>query len=238
MNKIKIAAILMIFTFVGCQVEKKVELSTDVITKYEQSELTPEKVIEGLKAGNERFVEGKLTAIDYNAQVKATSTGQYPEAIILSCLDSRVPVEIIFDKGIGDIFVGRVAGNIENADMLGSFEFGTALAGSKVILVLGHSSCGAVKGAVDYDAVKDLGMENLNHLLENINPAVEASLNEGETRSSKNTELVKRSVEENVKLTIERIRAKSDKLKSLEDGGQIKIVGAVYDLNTGKVEWM
>ena len=238
MNKIKIAAILMIFAFVGCQPENKVELSTDVITKSEQSEITPDKVIEGLKAGNERFVEGKLTAVDYNAQVKATSTGQYPEAIVLSCLDSRVPVEIIFDKGIGDIFVGRVAGNIENADMLGSFEFGTALAGSKVILVLGHSSCGAVKGAVDYDAVKDMGMENLNHLLENINPAVEASLNEGETRSSKNTELVKRSVEENVKLTIERIRAKSDKLKSLEDGGQIKIVGAVYDLKTGKVNWM
>jgi carbonic anhydrase len=238
MNKIKIAAILMIFAFVGCQPENKVELSTDVITKSEQSEITPDKVIEGLKAGNERFVEGKLTAIDYNAQVKATSTGQYPEAIVLSCLDSRVPVEIIFDKGIGDIFVGRVAGNIENADMLGSFEFGTALAGSKVILVLGHSSCGAVKGAVDYDAVKDLEMENLNHLLANINPAVEASLKEGETRSSKNTELVKRSVEENVKLTIERIRAKSDKLKSLEDGGQIKIVGAVYDLKTGKVNWM
>lgn len=238
MKRIIILATFLIAIMVGCQVEQKVELSSDVITKEEQAGLTPDQALESLKAGNQRFVNNKLTAVDYLAQVKATAKGQYPEAIILSCLDSRVPVEIVFDKGVGDVFVGRVAGNIENEDMLGSFEFGTALAGSKVIVVLGHSSCGAVKGAVDYAAVKEMGMGNLNHLLENINPAVEGAMKEGEERSSANKDLVKRSVEENVKLTVERIRNKSEKLKSLEDEGKIKIVGAVYDLNTGKVNWM
>ena len=153
-------------------------------------------------------------------------------------MDSRVPVELIFDKGIGDIFVGRVAGNVESENMIGSFEFGTKLAGSKLIVVLGHTSCGAVKGAVDYATVKDMGMENLTELLEVINPAVEASLVDGEERSSSNKSLVNRSVEENVNLTIERLREKSETLRTLENDGQIKIVGGVYDLKSGKVNWL
>ena len=214
------------------------DLSSDVITKEEQAALTPDEVLKNLKDGNKRFSEGNLTAFDYNAQVKATASGQYPEAIILSCLDSRVPVEIVFDKGIGDVFVGRVAGNIENEDMIGSFEFGTKLAGSKLIVVLGHSACGAVKGAVDYAAVKDMGMDNLNVLLESINPSVEAVLQDGEERKSSNKSLVDRAVEENVKQTINRLRSKSETLRSLEQEGKIKIVGGVYDLSTGKVNWM
>ncbi len=238
MKKIYLIALSLIFTFAACQQQETVQLSSDTITKEEQAELTPDQVWDNLKKGNENFVKGNLTARDYAAQVKTTSTGQYPEAIILSCLDSRVPVETVFDKGIGDIFVGRVAGNIENADMLGSFEFGTAVAGSKLIVVLGHTSCGAVKGAVDKDAVAELGMENLNELLDNINPAVEGAMKDGEERSSKNSDLVQRSVEENVKLTIERIRTKSETLKNMEAEGKIKIVGGVYDLSTGKVNWM
>ncbi len=241
MKKVQILVLLSIFVFIGCQQQSnqpQKELSSDVITKEEQAVLTPDEVLKNLQSGNERFASDNLTTYDYSAQVQATAKGQYPEAIILSCLDSRVPVEIIFDKGIGDVFVGRVAGNIEDKNMLGSFEFGTKIAGSKLIVVLGHTNCGAVKGAVDYTAVKEMGMDNLNDLLEGINPAVEGSLKEGEERSSSNKDLVNRAVVKNVEMTMERIREKSEILSKLESEGQIKIVGGVYDLNTGKVTWL
>ena len=200
--------------------------------------MTPDQVLADIKQGNERFVEGRMIARDYQAQVKATAAGQYPKAAILSCLDSRVPVEIVFDQGIGDLFVGRVAGNIEDEAMIGSFEFATSVAGAKLILVLGHSECGAVKGAVDRDIVKELGHENLNELLDHINPAVEAALRPGEERTSKNSDLVDRAVRENVLLTIERIRQASPDLSALEEDGAVKIVGGVYDLATGKIHWL
>ncbi len=210
----------------------------DVLTREEQAALTPDQVLAELKAGNERFVRDALTSRDYRAQMEATSTGQYPMATVLSCLDSRVPVEIIFDRGIGDLFVGRVAGNVDDENMLGSFEFATGIAGSKLVVVLGHTSCGAVKGAIDREAVADLSYENLDELVEVINPAVEAALKEGEERSSKNSDLVDRAVRQNVAMTIERIRDKSPDLRKMEDEGRIRIVGAIYDLATGRISWL
>jgi carbonic anhydrase len=238
MKKILIYFSLITFLFVGCQQQEQVQPSTDILTKEEQAALTPDQVIAELKAGNERFLAGEMTLQDNNSKLLATSKGQYPKAVILSCVDSRVPVETIFDEGIGDIFVGRVAGNIEDEDMLGSIEYGTAVAGSKLVLVLGHTQCGAVKGAVDIAKVSELGMENLNSLLVNIAPAVDSVLMEGEERTSKNHELVDRAVEKNVLLTIKRMREKSPTLAKLETEGKIKIVGAVYDLSTGQVNWL
>jgi len=213
------------------------ELSADIQTQEEQQSMTVEQVIADLKEGNERFVRGQMIARDYQAQVKATAAGQYPKAAVLSCLDSRVPVEIILDQGIGDLFVGRVAGNIEDQTMIGSFEFATSVAGAKLILVLGHSECGAVKGAVDRDLVRELGHENLDALLDHINPAVEAALQPGEERTSNDKDLVDRAIRENVLLTMDRIRQASPDLNEMEANGTVRIVGGVYDLTTGRISW-
>ncbi len=200
-------------------------------TKAEQAKITPDEVLKELMAGNERYVSGNLSKIDLKAQVTATSTGQYPKAVILSCIDSRVPVEMVFDQGIGDVFVGRVAGNVENVDQLGSMEFATKLAGSKVVIVLGHTNCGAVKGACDG---AELG--NLTELLRKIKPAVEAVKgHEEKGRNSKNKEFVNEVVKKNVDITVTDIREKSKVLADLEKEGKIKIVGAIYDIKTGKV---
>ena len=212
--------------------------SGDINTKEEQQKLTPDAVIDDLRAGNERFAAGSLTDRDYLTQVKATASGQYPKAAVLSCLDSRVPVEIVLDQGIGDLFVGRVAGNIDDDAMIGSFEFATAVAGAKLLLVLGHSDCGAVKGSIDREAVKSLDLDKLNHLLDDLNPAVEAALQPGDERTSADKDLVSRAIRENVRLTIDRIREKSPDLVAMEQAGKIKIVGGIYDLATGKITWM
>lgn len=212
--------------------------SGDINTKEEQQALTPDAIIDDLRAGNERFAAGSPTDRDYLAQVKATASGQYPKAVVLSCLDSRVPVEIVLDQGIGDLFVGRVAGNIGDDAMIGSIEFATAVAGAKVLLVLGHSDCGAVKGSIDREAVKALGLENLNYLLDDLNPAVEAALQPGNERTSADKDVVSGAIRENVRLTIERIRHKSPDLVAMEQAGKIKIVGGIYDLATGKITWM
>ena len=202
------------------------------ITAEEQKNLTPDQVLADLMEGNKRFVSGEITDLNIKETIAATSTGQYPQAVILSCLDSRVPVENVFDQGIGDIFVGRVAGNVENVDLLGSFEFATKLAGSKLVMVLGHEACGAVKGACDH---AELG--NLTALLEKIQPAVKAvssEFEEGE-RNSKNIDFVNRVVEKNVELTVADIRKSSPILAELEKAGTIKIVGAIYSLSDGSV---
>lgn len=211
---------------------------TEVTSKSQLEAMTPDDVIADLKKGNEHFVQGKLTNFDYMSQVKNSATGQNPKAVVLSCLDSRVPVETIFNQGIGDLFVGRVAGNVETTEQIGSYEFATGIVGSKVIVVLGHTSCGAVKGTIDAAAVSQMGHTNLNALVGEINPAVLMSMKEGEERTSKNTALVDRSIEKNVELTINDLRTKSRTLASLEEEGKIKIVGAIYDINTGKVSWM
>ncbi len=201
-------------------------------TKETQSAISPNKAIELLKEGNARFVENKEVTRDLLAQVTATSTGQYPFATVLSCIDSRVSSEIIFDQGIGDIFSARVAGNFVNEDILGSMEFACKLAGTKVIVVLGHTACGAVKGACD-----DAKMGNLTALLSKIKPAVNAvkSPSEPSLRNSKNIDFVNEVAAKNVQLTIGNIRTLSPVLKEMEDSNAIQIVGAMYDINTGVV---
>ncbi len=203
-----------------------------VLTADEQALLTPDGVITGLKEGNKRFVEGDLTARDHTVQIRKTVNGQFPKAVILSCVDSRVPVEDVFDKGIGDIFVARVAGNFVNEDILGSMEFGCKVSGSKVILVLGHEHCGAVKAAVD-----DVKLGNITAMLSKIRPAVESVKYDGD-RTSKNAEFVHLACESNVRKTIQDIRTKSPILKKMEDQGEIKIIGGVYDMDTGEVDFL
>ena len=205
-----------------------------ILTAEEQAKLTPDLVLQSLKDGNKRFVNNDLTARDHTAQIRKAATGQYPKAVVLSCLDSRVPVEDVLDKGIGDLFVGRLAGNFVNEDMLGSMEFGCKVAGSKLILVLGHEHCGAVKAAVD-----DVKLGNITAMLTKIRPVVEdLSQSYDGDKTSKNDEFVHMVCEHNVKKTINDIRENSPILKEMEDNGEIKIVGAVYDMDTGRVDFL
>ncbi len=202
------------------------------MTKERQSEMTPEAAIERLQEGNERFVEDGRLDRDLNTQVSETAEGQYPFAAVLGCVDSRVPPEVIFDQGIGDIFSARVAGNFVNDDMLGSLEFATKVAGAKAVVVLGHTSCGAVKGACD-----NVELGHVSSLVKNIRPSVDDVVDEDETCSSEDTETVNTIAEANVERTVEQIRKQSSILKELEDNGEIAIVGAMYDVKTGEVEF-
>ena len=186
-----------------------------------------------LKAGNERFIMKATSGRNLHQQIEDTSTGQFPFASIVSCIDSRIPTEIVFDQGIGDVFNARIAGNFVNEDILGSLEFACKLAGSKVIVIMGHTSCGAVKGACDH---AKLG--NLTQMLDKIMPAVNnTSTAEGEERNSSNKDFVNRVSKENVKLTVENVRSMSPVLKEMEDNGEISIVGAMYHIDSGKVEF-
>jgi len=205
-------------------------LREKVLTAEEQEALTPDMVIQSLKEGNTRYVNNDLTARDHSAMVRNASQGQFPKAVILSCLDSRVPVEDVFDKGIGDLFVARVAGNFVNEDILGSMEFGCKVSKAKLILVLGHKSCGAIKAAID-----DVKLGNITAMLTKIKPAVVKSQNFTEEKTSKNDTFVEYVAKNNIVNTIENIKSKSPILKEMEDKGEIKIVGAYYDLNTGEV---
>jgi carbonic anhydrase len=206
-----------------------------VLTQQEQQQLTPDDVHMRLLEGNARFVAGDVTHRDHQAQVRAAVAGQWPKAVVLSCLDSRIPVEDVFDCGIGDLFVARVAGNVVNVDILGSMEFACAVSGAKLVFVLGHEHCGAIKGAIDLAAVAALGLTNLTSLLGVIAPSVEAVTGDHGPRSSKNPTFVHRVAEENVRRTLQRIRAESPVLRDLEARGQIAIVGGMYDMDTGEV---
>ena len=201
-------------------------------TKEQRDKMTPDEIIQQMKDGNERFRSGKPQHRDPMREVKATAKGQYPAAIVLSCIDSRVPAELVLDFGIGDIFSGRVAGNVADEYLLGSMEFACKVAGSKVVLVMGHTACGAVKGAID-----DVKLGNLTALLTKIRPAVEATKYTGE-RSSKNYTFVDAVARTNVSMTIANIREKSPVLHDLESSGSIKIVGSMYNLETGAVEFL
>jgi len=213
--------------------EKKPELRNDVMTQELQQAKTPEDIIEIFKKGNSKFLAGDLTFTDYPRQILKSSTGQFPYAVVLSCLDSRVPVEKVFDLGIGDIFVARVAGNIINPDILASMEYGCKVVGSKVIVVLGHTECGAVKAAID-----DVKLGNITELLQKIKPSVDSSsVFEGE-KSSKNKDYVNLVTTENVDLAINNIRKNSPILKEMEDNGEIDIVGGLYDVSTGAVTFL
>lgn len=200
------------------------------MSKEERDKLSPDQIIAGLKQGNVRFHTGKPHRHDYLAQKRASAAGQYPSAVILSCIDSRAPAEIILDTGIGEAFNSRIAGNITNDDILGSLEFACAAAGAKVILVMGHTACGAVKGAID-----NVELGNLTGLLNKIKPAIDKTEYSKE-RVSSNDDFVDAVAATNVKLTIEEIR-KSDILHKLETDGKIKIVGSMYHLTGGKVEF-
>ena len=201
-------------------------------TKEQQIAMTPESAIQRLKDGNSRFTKNKNFSRDLTSEVKQTSTGQNPYATVLHCIDSRVSAELIFDEGIGDVFSVRIAGNFENEDILGSMEFACKLAGTKVIVVLGHTACGAVKGACD-----DAKLGNLTALISKLKPAVEAVTEPVDTskRNSGNIDFVNNVAEKNVYMTIENIREKSTVLKEMEDNGEIKIIGAMYDIKDGSV---
>lgn len=206
-----------------------------VLTAEAQQALTPEQVLADLKAGNDRFAAGAPTSRDYMAQARATASGgQYPKASILGCVDSRVPPEIIFDQGIGDIFVGRVAGNVEDVNLLGSLEFATKVAGSKVIVVLGHTDCGAIKGAADG---AELG--NLTELLDEFDAPIARAdeATEGEASSS-NAAFLELAIEENVRQTVADILGRSAVISAMVEAGDLLVVGGVYDLATGRVTWL
>lgn len=201
-------------------------------TQETQSTMTPEKSLQFLKEGNQRFQNNLKANRNLLEQVNDTSDGQFPFATILSCIDSRVSAELVFDQGLGDIFSIRIAGNFVNTDILGSMEFASKLAGTKLIVVLGHTSCGAVKGACD-----NAKLGNLTSMLSNIKPAVNAVINPKDVslRTSKNLEFVDSVAAKNVGLTIERIKNESEVLAEMEAKGEIKIIGAMYDVSDGKV---
>jgi len=201
-------------------------------TKETQDTMTPQKSLAFLLEGNNRFQNNIRINRNLIEQVNDTSSGQFPFATILSCIDSRIPTEIIFDQGIGDLFNARIAGNFVNEDILGSLEFACKLAGSKIILVLGHSSCGAIKGACD-----NVKLGNLTQMLGKIQPAVDrVKTDVGEERNSSNESFVNNVAIENIKLTVKMIKEKSPILNELFLNNEIDIHGAMYDVNTGLVE--
>ena len=202
------------------------------LTQAQRDQLTPDQILELLKRGNERFRNGTMHPHDFLAQKRATVAGQHPAVALLSCIDSRAPAEIIFDVGLGDTFNARVAGNIANDDLLGSLEFACAAAGAKVILVMGHTSCGAIKGAID-----NVQLGHLTGLLEKIKPAVAATSYEG-ARTSKNADFVDAVASTNVRLTVAAIRRQSEVLARLESDGKIKIAGSMYHLSGGRVDFL
>jgi carbonic anhydrase len=197
-----------------------------------QATVTPDKALLFLKEGNARFVNNLKINRNLLEQVNDTREGQWPFAIILSCIDSRTSAELIFDQGLGDIFSVRIAGNILNEDILGSMEFATKVVGSRIIVVLGHSKCGAVKGACDH-----IEMGNLTSLLNKIQPAVNGEKSVSDNRNSSNTEFVEKVASLNVQLTMERVRNESPIIRELESTGAIKIVGGMYDVDSGKVDF-
>lgn len=202
------------------------------LTKVRRDSMTPNQIVDELKKGNERFRAGKMLPHDYRDQQRSSAAGQFPAAVVLGCVDSRAPAEVIFDTGIGDTFNARIAGNVVNDDLLGSVEFACAVAGAKVVLLFGHTACGAVKGAID-----DVEMGNLTGLLARIKPAISATTFSGD-KSSKNAAYVDAVARTNVRLGLENIRRRSPILEGLEKKGTIQIVGAMYDVATGAVDFI
>lgn len=233
-NKLCVAALISAVSVVSFAEGVAPAAVGHALTQAKQSEITPERAIELLREGNQRFSAGKMRKRNLRAQVKESGVnGQFPFAAVVSCIDSRAAPSIVFDQGIGDIFSARIAGNIVNEDILGSLEYAAKVAGSKAILVLGHTHCGAVKGACD-----NAQFGNLTQLVAKILPAVKATANvDGDDRSSKNHHFVDAVAETNVKMTVANILEKSPLLKEMVDSGKIKIVGAMLDVETGKVKF-
>lgn len=203
-----------------------------IFTKEQQEEYTANDILEDLKQGNKRFVDNKPMERNIDSLKADATAGQNPKAIILSCVDSRVPVEAIFDQSIGDVFVTRIAGNIESNDVLASMEYATKVAGCKLIFVLGHESCGAVSAACD-----KVRMGNISALVRKIEPAIEASAQIKEPHDSSNKIFVDKVIQTNVELTCDRIYKNSDIIRNLVDADNVKIVGGVYALSSGKVHF-
>jgi len=203
----------------------------DALTRAQRDTMTPDQIIEVMKDGNARFRRGERKNRDYLREQQASAKGQYPAAVLLSCIDSRAPAEVIMDLGIGDVFNCRVAGNVQNKDILGSMEFACKVAGAKLVLVMGHTACGAVKGAID-----SAQLGNLTGLLDKIKPAVKATTYAGE-RSASNYSFVDAVARKNVEITMANIRKDSPVLAEMEANGSIKITGSMYNLETGAVEF-
>lgn len=204
-----------------------------VMTHEEQKALKPQEVLNLLRTGNQRYAEGTLTQRNHSKQIRAAVAGQFPKAVILSCVDSRVPVEDVFDCGIGDLFVARVAGNFANTDILGSMEFACKVSGSKVAVVLGHDNCGAVRAAIDR---VELG--NITKMLTRIEPAVDSLEDYPGQKTGDDPKFLAKVIERNVLMTISYIRKNSPILKMMEEDGDLIIVGGVYDMDTGKVTFI
>ncbi len=230
MKKIKITTTILCISilFASCGQNKTETAHADkeTATNEQVAINAPDDALAELKIGNQRFVDGKLTKTDYHEQIEHTKSDQHPHSLILSCLDSRIPPEIIFDQGIGNIFVARVAGNVEDPNILGSMEFATKVKGTKLIVVMGHNKCGAVKGAVDN---AELG--NLTQLVNQIKPAI--------TGDKSNLDLMlDETAKNNVRMTIADILKESPVVSELVKDGSVKIVGAFYDLTSGKVSFI
>jgi carbonic anhydrase len=205
-------------------------VNNSVFTKEQQDKLTPDDVLADFKAGNERFRNNNITVRNHKEQTRKSAPGQFPKAFVLGCVDSRVPVEDVFDQGIGDIFVGRVAGNFVNEDLLGSMEFACKVAGAKLIMVMAHQHCGAVKATID-----DVKLGNITALVNKIKPALGLSASFAGEKVSSNEEYVKDVAENNVRNTMNNIRKNSPILKEMEEKGEIKIVGVFYTLTKGEM---
>ncbi len=230
------APLLLSLALVGCSTTAPTstpERRDLAALKAEQAALTPAMVLESLRHGNERFVSGKTKSRDLRHDQQVTAAGQFPHAVILSCIDSRAPAEFVFDQGIGNLFNARITGNVANEDLVGSMEFACAAAGARLVLVMGHTSCGAVKGACD-----NVQLGNLTGLLNRIQPAVQAVRGVPGERNSKNSAFVEAVSEANVRLTVARVREISPILRELETAGKIQIVGCIYHLETGRVQFL
>src|SRR3984893_13809788 len=227
---LKASGAITAMAFVGAGMLSSIAYA-DALTKAQRDRLTPDDILALMKKGNKRFYSGKRENHNFLAQQRSSAKGQYPAAVLLSCIDSRASAETIMDLGIGDIFNSRVAGNVENSDILGSMEFACKLAGSKVVLVMGHTAFGAIKGAIDN---AELG--NLTGLLAKIKPAIEATAYTGE-RSAKNYAFVDAVSRKNVEMTVADIRKDRPVLAELEGKGTVKLSGAMYNLDTGAVEF-
>ena len=203
----------------------------DALTAEQREKLSPEQILELMRKGNERFARGERKNRDYLREQRASAGGQHPAAVLLSCIDSRAPAEVIMDLGLGDVFNARVAGNVVNEDIAGSIEFATKLAGAKVILVMGHTACGAIKGAID-----GAQLVNLTGLLAKIRPAVDATTYAG-TRSSKDAKFVDAVARKNVELTMGRLRETSPVIQELVAAKKVVVAGAMYDLATAKIDF-
>ena len=226
--KLIVGLIAIVFGFNAFADVSKVHSS--IITAEMQEAKTPEKVLQRLKEGNQRFVEGKLKNRDLLAQANSSASGQHPVAIILNCMDARSPPELVFDQGIGDIFVLRIAGNIQNDDILGSMEFGTQLVGAKLIAVIGHTNCGAMRGAC-----QQAKLGHLTSLLQKIQPAVAKAAKEGKESDCSSNAFVDRIAKDNVRLVMEQLQSNSPVLNQLIQEGKLGIVGGIQDIATGKV---